>query len=329
MENNIKVSIIVPVYNVEKYISQCIESIINQTHKNLEIILVDDGSTDNSGKIADEYALKDNRIKVIHKKNAGVSSARNTGIDNATGEYVCFADADDYLMTDYVEYLLELIVKHNADISLTKEMYTTFYTNQVKEDLIDEYTPEKATIEILIYNIPIGVYCKMFKREFLGKNIRFVPNIFIGEGFNFNTACFQRANKVVAGHKKIYFYRRNNPSSATTKFSVKKWENGLFAIENIKKDFVIKSSKIMEAWKYANWHTHCDVFNLLVIAGAEKQHPEMYKKCLHIAKKQAWYSFKLPIRFREKIRAIIVMIYPRLIPKLMIARNKRYMKESD
>lgn len=329
MKNNIKVSIIVPIYNMEKYLSKCIESIINQTYQNLEIILVDDGSTDNSGKIADEYAIKDNRIRVIHKRNAGVSSARNTGIDNATGEYVCFADADDYLMEDYVEYLLELIVKHNADVSLTKEMYTTFYTNQTKEDVVEEYTAEKATIEILIYNIPIGVYCKMFKRDFLGKNIRFVSNIFIGEGFNFNTTCFQRANKVVAGHKKIYFYRRNNPSSATTKFSLKKWENGLFAIENIKKNFVIKSNKIMEAWKYANWHTHCDVFNLLVISGTEKQYPDMYRKCLQIARKQLWYSFKVPIRFREKIRAIIILIYPRLIPKLMILRNKKYMKESD
>lgn len=167
----------------------------------------------------------------------------------------------------------------------------------------------------------------MFKREFLGTDIRFIPNIFIGEGFNFNTAAFQRANKVAVGHRKIYFYRRNNPTSATTKFSIEKWENGLFAIENIKKDFVIKSETITKAWKYAKWHTHCDVFNFMVMASVEKKYPEMYKKCLHIARTQALYSFQLPIRLREKVRAIIVMIYPRLIPKLMIARNKKYMKD--
>lgn len=322
----IRVSIIVPVYNTEKYLVQCIESIINQTHKNLEIILVDDGSKDNSGKIADEYALKDNRIKVIHKKNAGVSSARNAGIDAATGEYICFSDADDYLMEDYVEYLLDLIVKNDADISLTKEMFTTFHPEQVKSDLIEEYSAEKTTIEILIYNIPIGVYCKMFRKEFLGKNIRFISNIFIGEGFNFNTTAFQRANKVIAGHRKIYFYRRNNPNSATTKFAMKKWENALFAIENIKNNLIIKTDDIIRAWKYANWHTHCDTFNFMVMARAEKEYPEMYKNCLKIIRKYAYISFHIPIRFREKIRAIIMMMYPRLIPKLMELRNKNYMK---
>lgn len=328
MDNSkIKVSIIVPIYNVEKYLKQCIESIIKQKHDNLEIILVDDGSIDNSGKIADEYAIKDNRIKVIHKENAGVSSARNTGIDVATGEYVCFSDADDYLMEDYVEYLLNLITKNNADISLTKEMFTTFHQEQISRDYIEEYSAERTTIEILIYNIPIGVYCKMFKREFLNKNkIRFIPEIFIGEGFNFNTMAFQRANKVAIGHRKTYFYRRNNPTSATTKFSIKKWENGLYAIENIKKDFIIKTSNIDKAWKYANWHTHCDVFNFMVIASAEKENKDMYKKCKKIMRRDAHYSFGMNISFREKVRAIIIMIYPRLIPKLMIIRNKRHFK---
>lgn len=95
---DIKVSIVIPVYNVEKYLDKCIKSVLKQSHENLEIIMVDDGSTDNSGKIADSYLEKDSRIKVIHKKNEKVSAARNTGIDAATGEYVCFADADDYLM---------------------------------------------------------------------------------------------------------------------------------------------------------------------------------------------------------------------------------------
>ena len=92
--NGIKVSIIVPVYNVEKYLEKCLDSIVKQTYENIEIILVDDGSTDKSGTILDQYAEMDNRISVIHKKNEGVSTARNTGIEAARGEYICFADAD-------------------------------------------------------------------------------------------------------------------------------------------------------------------------------------------------------------------------------------------
>ena len=97
---NIKVSVILPVYQVEKYLGICIESVINQTYQNLEILLIDDGSTDKSGKICDEYAARDGRIRVIHKENEGVSTARNVGIKQATGDYICFADSDDILEPD-------------------------------------------------------------------------------------------------------------------------------------------------------------------------------------------------------------------------------------
>ena len=102
---NEKISVIVPVYNVEKYIGECIKSIINQDYENIEIILVDDGSNDKSGEICDEYTLKDKRVKVIHKENGGVSSARNRGIESSTGEYIAFVDGDDYVTKDYVSYL--------------------------------------------------------------------------------------------------------------------------------------------------------------------------------------------------------------------------------
>ena len=103
------ISVIVPVYNVEKYLNKCIDSIINQTYKNLEIILVDDGSQDSSGKICDEYTKKDNRIKVIHKENGGVSSARNIGLNNATGEWIAFIDADDWVDEEYLQTLFNRI----------------------------------------------------------------------------------------------------------------------------------------------------------------------------------------------------------------------------
>lgn len=106
-------SVVVPVYNAERYIKCCIESILNQTIANLELILVDDGSTDNSGAICDEYALKDRRIKVIHKTNGGAASARNVGIEIATGEYIGFCDADDYVNHDMYETLLSVMKEHN------------------------------------------------------------------------------------------------------------------------------------------------------------------------------------------------------------------------
>ena len=326
-EYDILVSIIVPIYNVEKYISQCIESIIDQTYKNIEIVLINDGSLDKSGIIADEYAQKDTRIKVVHKENQGVSIARNVGIERAKGDYICFADADDVLMPDYVEYLLDMAVNNDADIALTKEMYTTFHPEQSDYDLKEIYSAEETTIDILSYNIPIGVYCKMFKKEFLGDAIRFVPEIYIGEGFNFNTTAFQRANKVAIGYKRIYFYRRDNFSSATTNFSVEKWENGIFAINNIKKNMILHSKKLENAWRYAFWHTHCDAYNFMIMAKGKKENIDFYRKCLKVIRNMSQYAFTVKIRPREKFRAVIMFFIPRLIPFLMTIRNKRFFKE--
>lgn len=319
---NALVSIIIPVYNVEKYLGRCIESIIKQRYKNIEIILIDDGSTDSSGKIADDFALNDNRITVIHQKNSGVSTARNKGMDKASGDYICFADADDYLMDDYIEYLLKMSLKNNADISITTKMFGNFNLKQTISDKFHVLSPEQATEAILCYRIPIGVYCKLFKRSFLKDNISFVPSIYIGEGFNFNTAAFQRANFINVGQRKIYYYRRNNPSSATTHFSADKWINGIKAIETINKDFIIKSKKLKNAWKFANWRTHSDAYDLIVLSSSESDYPKLYRKCLQIVRKRAYYAFLVPSSFNNRLRALIMMFFPRLIPKIMILRRK-------
>lgn len=123
-----KVSVIVPIYNVERFLPQCLDSIICQSHTDLDIVLVDDGSTDASARIADDYAARDSRVRTIHKKNEGVSTARNVGIEAAKGEYICFVDGDDYVMPDYVEYMLDVAVKNNANVALTTRMYSTFDT---------------------------------------------------------------------------------------------------------------------------------------------------------------------------------------------------------
>ena len=116
MVANDKVSIIIPVYKVEKYIDKCIQSIMNQTYRNIEIILVDDGSPDSCGEICDYYAKKDNRVKVVHKMNGGLSDARNYGIEVATGKYILFVDSDDWVELDTAGYLVDLALINSSDI---------------------------------------------------------------------------------------------------------------------------------------------------------------------------------------------------------------------
>ena len=322
-KENIKVSIIVPVYNVEMFVSRCIESICEQTHKNIEIILVDDGSTDGSGEICDKYSLKDSRIRVVHKDNSGVSATRNVGIRICKGDYICFVDGDDYVMPDYVDYMLEMAIEQKADIALTMYMFGNFDEVQQKKDKIYVWNDEEAVEAILCYRVPIGCYCKLFRTDLL-KDVKFIDEIFIGEGFNFNVSVFQKAKKIVAGKRKIYYYRRDNPTSAMTKFSIKKCECGLWALEVIKQNLVLHTERIESAWKYANWRTHSDFYDMCVLAGVQEEYPEMYKKCLMVTKKDALSALCVPTTKMNKIRAIIMWIYPDIIPLLMKIRKLKY-----
>lgn len=324
MNESVKVSVIVPIYNVEKYIGKCILSIIEQTYKNIEIILVDDGSLDDSGNIADEYATRDNRIKVLHKTNAGVSAARNSGLDAATGDFVCFSDGDDYVMPNYVEHLLKLCLTYHADVAYTVDMYTTFHNEHIANNQVKVITPEDATENILCYKVPIGVYSKLFNREFLVKNnIRFLEDVYIGEGFNFNTACFQRANKVVMSNERIYFYRRDNEASAMTKFKAAKCQMALKAIDIIKENLVLKSARIENAWTFAYWHTHFDMYCWIVNAKAKNENVELYKKCRYVSQSKAYIAFSVPTKRTERIIGFLGLIAPYIVAKLMLWRSNR------
>ena len=299
------------------------DSILAQTWNFIEIILVDDGSTDNSGFICDQMQQKDDRVKVLHKSNGGVSAARNSGIEMASGGFICFVDGDDYVMPDYIEYMMEQIIKNNADIALTTQMFGDFDEKQVKKDEIKTWNGEDAVEAILCYQVPIGCYCKLFRAKFL-KDIRFIPEMFIGEGFNFNVMAFQKAEKVIAGKRKNYYYRRDNPTSAMTKFSIKKCECGLWALEVIKQNLTMHSDRIHEAWKYANWRTHSDFYDMCVFAGGEKEYPEMYKKCLKVTQKDALSALHVPTSKQNKLRAVIMWICPAAIPIAMRFRKIKY-----
>ena len=201
------ISVIIPVYKVEKYVERCIQSVINQTYENLQIILVDDGSPDNCGKICDEYAKKDHRIEVIHKSNGGLSDARNAGIEVAKGEYVGFVDSDDYIEADMYEVLYNLLKQYNADVSICN-----FYTvSQGKISIknadngINEYNRIEILKEILLdRNIQSYAWNKLYKKE-LFDEIKYP----IGKKYeDIGTTFFllEKCNKVVVTGKSEYYY---------------------------------------------------------------------------------------------------------------------------
>ncbi|QNQ80528.1 glycosyltransferase family 2 protein [Lactobacillus sp. PV034] len=319
------ISVIVPVYNDEKYLSLCLDSLLNQNYKNLEIILIDDGSEDSSLKILNNYSEKDKRINVYHKKNTGVSDTRNYGLERANGEYICFSDADDILTTDYVSYLYKLLICYHADIALTRKMYSNFNKKQVKKNNEMLVSGKDAARDILTYNIPIGVYSKLFKHDFLIKNkIKFDTELYIGEGFNFNFDAFMAANKVVVSDKKIYYYRRDNETSATTRFSMKKWENGLYAIKKIKNKLDDNpSEQLINAWNFAWWRTNSDVYDNMVLANAQQKYPDIFDRIMKVTKKQALIAWNVSTSKQNRLRATMMRVCPLFIPLLLKLRKKK------
>lgn len=228
------ISVIVPVYNVQNYLNKCIESIISQTFKDLEIILVNDGSTDKSGEICDFYTKKDNRIKVIHKKNGGLSDARNCGLEIAQGEYIAFLDSDDWIDENLYSTLYELINRFNADIAMCN------FERVYEEDEILNHSEKSmervySNIEVLenIYTDShdqmIVAWNKLYKKYLFNK--KRYPKGKIHEDEFLTPLLFYDSNKIVYTEEKLIYYRQNPNSIMGSKFNIKRLDK-LEAIDN-------------------------------------------------------------------------------------------------
>lgn len=207
------VSVIVPIYNTEKYVRQCIESLINQTYQNLEIILVDDGSTDSSVLICKEYQEKDNRIKLYTKENGGVSSARNLGIKNATGKYLCFCDSDDYYSNEAVSIMANTMNETNADLCCFGRYGGAFENKYISK--------KDNPYDLLHYLISVGSYngiSKLFKTDIIKQyNLLFDESFEIAEDTLWLREYILHSNDICLRTDKIYFVHERNGSLTRTK----------------------------------------------------------------------------------------------------------------
>lgn len=208
------ISIIIPVYNVEQYLGKCLDSVLAQTYKNLEIILVDDGSTDNSGTICDEYKKKDRRIRVIHQINQGVSAARNAGLNIATGSYIGFVDGDDWLELDMYEYLLNLCFLYETEVSVCEFAYQELeYKPLYPKDCCMRTRSWLANR----YSSP-AVWNKLFARSLIG-DIRFNTQVAMGEDSLFCTLVLSRTLNIAYGKEIKYNYFTNNNGATKSSLS--------------------------------------------------------------------------------------------------------------
>lgn len=228
-----KVSVIIPVYNVNLYLSECIESIINQSMSDIEIIIVNDGSTDGSEDICRYYELTDKRIKVINKKNGGLSSARNAGIDIATGEYIIFIDSDDIINQNMIEVLYHYCKKYNCDIAQC--LYKRFINRkEIINDIYDEFK-ESADIKVInnvealenLYNEryinSIVAWNKLYKLE-LWNGVRYPEGKLHEDEYTIYKILFKSKNVAIIDEE-LYFYRNNPNSIINDKYNIKRLDS--------------------------------------------------------------------------------------------------------
>lgn len=327
MSGNVRdplVSVVVPVYNVEKYLRRCLDSIIGQTYQNLEIIIVDDGSTDGSSEVAQEYARKDRRVRVIRQENKGLSSARNSGIKQATGRYVTLIDSDDWVDVKYIEFLLTDAEKYGCEIVTCGEYLA--YENGVlfpeKSETNERYleTSEEA-LEDMLYQRKLNnsawgkLYAKRLFNDILYPEGKWYEDI--GTTYKLLLAC---KTKTVVNSRRLYYYRQRKDGISKRGFD-KKTMDIVEMVETMAKDVKLRCPKLTAA---ANSRCLNAYFFVLRQLDREKNMRE-YKELITKIKALRMSVLKDPsVRMKTKGGIILSYMSFRLIPILfgMFDRTK-------
>lgn len=322
--NNPLISIIIPIYNVEKYLEPCINSVINQTYTNLEIILVNDGSTDHSSYIINKYIKKDSRIKVINKNNGGLSDARNAGIDIATGEYIGFIDSDDLITNNYFETLYGLLNNYGADISICN--FTPFndnkknFNNSPLDVQLIEYTNIQALEQYFdeYYIQMVVAWGKLYKKDFF-KNIRFPIGKMREDEFTTYKLLY-KANKIVFTTECLYYYLQREDSIMGPSFSLKRELNFLEALNERYLFYEQKGLKILQK-KTIRWY-----FNEIVAIYSELIKGTGNRSELLKLKRKAKDLYKIILQDKFSIVFRIYYFMFLKIPNITIFLHKVYSK---
>lgn len=309
-----KISVIVPVYNIAEYLPRSLDSILSQTHKNIEVIVIDDGSSDGSGDIIREYEKKDSRVKGIFKENSGVSDTRNAGIELATGDYMSFVDGDDYIEPDMLEYLLENALKYGADIShcgyqMVFPSRVDYYYNTGKLMVQDN----RQGISDLIKGelVEPGIWNKLYKREVIG-DVRMPSDIRINEDYLFNVEVFLNSEKSVFEDKPFYHYILRENSAATSALSEKKLFDGITVRERILKIF--ENDEEMYRLALVGLLKHnVNLYRTLVLNKAAKMFSHRKKEVKENIRKQFKKSKELGIADkRTSLDCFLIFYFPPL-----------------
>lgn len=329
-DNTLLVSIIIPCYNVAAYVEQCILSIVHQTYPNIEVLAIDDGSPDNTSAILDKLAQEYPQVKVIHQQNAGVSAARNTGIAQATGDYIMFVDGDDFLAPDAVAYFVDLVCQTNAPFALSMDCFQKHGEAQTKPLISKTVSCADAVALLLSPRVVVGCWNKIYKRELLIKhNCYFATDLFYGGGLNFIITVAQLAGQVGVGNRKVYYYRRNNVASATSQFDIRKIYNGIVSLDRIEKNLWVHTPQITTMLLLHRSMFYLAAAVRIITAGQLKIYAQKYKEYIsYVRRNYSKLLFNREVSLYRKCLLGAGCVSPWLLSKLDIIRRKRIVANS-
>lgn len=270
-----KISVIVPVYNKEAYLAQTLDALLGQTLRELEIILIDDGSTDAGGRICDDYAARDSRVRVIHQTNRGVSAARNAGLDIARGEYVGFCDADDIPGEDLYESMYDLAREHDCDVAMVKESVRYADGSEVAEqtgELTVWDDPAPVLEKFLLEQISLGIYTKLIHRTLAAK-VRFEEGRRINEDKGYLFEVFSNARRLCYQDVCKYAYIRNDSSCSLTPFS-EKYLDLIYFADKIQEICAKNMPKLLPVAKASTVMAYLRFLQIAILRGSPDQFPQ-------------------------------------------------------
>ena len=317
------ISVIVPIYKVENYLRQCLDSIINQTYKNLEIILIDDGSPDNCPQICDDYAKKDNRIRVIHKENGGLSSARNAGLDVCKGEYISFVDSDDIISLYFIEILYKEAIKYDADIC---ECEYVDFIDEPNSDSLNRVLNYKTCcktgrdLEIKLlsnaYTQYVVVWNKLYKKNIYNE-LRF-PNGKVHEDEFCTYKAFAKSNNVALVDQPLYYYRNRQNSITGSGFN----NNRRYIIEAYKeKKIFYNNDKELYNMVISNYQGILKNYYFLA-KNNSKQYKEMLKTIRYELRLNVSEYKKLQLSKKDITQSLLFSYFPNLYYRLAKLKDR-------
>ncbi len=305
-DNKPLISVVVPVYNVEKYLNECVDSILAQTYENLEIILVDDGSPDRCPQICDEYAAAHANVRVVHKQNGGLSSARNAGLEAATGAWIMFVDSDDIILPEMLTDLMAEAQAHNYDI-----VGSNLASYQGKRRIMHyvskrcEFSGNEILCAFLLKNIDLSSCTKIYRREIIG-DARFPLNR-RSEDFPFLVEVYGKQPR--AAYLPVGYYQyRSTPGSITNVFN----KNFFDQLTNIEEAAALKQSadaKVARAYTISRNRLYVDVAKEILLHKATKQYNQEFKRCINTINSQALHLLTFQSGWKYVVKYIAVSLF--------------------